>query len=356
MTSGSVPSNPFVAGAMIEDPQLFVGRQDELRDIASRMSGVQPISINVVGKPRIGKSSLLYHFWQSWEQRLSNTNEYVVVYVSLQNAGCQTEKGFYQALADALLNRVSGWKHRGLRNPLQVKPFNREAFADAMMKWKQQNVLPVFCLDGFEALLKHQDEFDDGFYDNLRSLMDANALMLVISSRQGLGVYAKQHRFISRFFNLGHTMNLGELTTDDAIALTRLPNSTAPALTTEEQNYAQQWGNRHPYLLQLAGYWLWEARQQGKPVSWAKEQFERGAENVPKEAVNITRASGQVLLRLWKVPLYVGRVTTLVGRNLDDAVNRIIGVAILILVLLAIARVLSWNQVWDFVRDRLEIK
>jgi hypothetical protein len=35
MTSASVPSNPFVAGAMIEDAQLFVGRQDELRDMAS---------------------------------------------------------------------------------------------------------------------------------------------------------------------------------------------------------------------------------------------------------------------------------------------------------------------------------
>jgi hypothetical protein len=204
--------------------------------------------------------------------------------------------------------------------------------------------------------LKHQDEFNDGFYDNLRSLIDANALMLVISSRQGLGAYATKHRVISRFFNLGHTLQLGELTTDDAIAITRLPNSTAPALTSEEQNYAQQWGNRHPYLLQLAGFSLWEARQQGKPVNWAKQQFDREAKNVPKEAFNIKRASGQVLLRLWEVPLYVGRVTTSVGRNLDDVVNRIIGVAILILVLLAIAGVLSWNQVWDFVRDKLGIK
>ncbi len=59
MTSGSLPSNPFVAAGMIEDPKLFVGRKDELQAIASQMSGVQPTSINLIGEKRIGKSSLL---------------------------------------------------------------------------------------------------------------------------------------------------------------------------------------------------------------------------------------------------------------------------------------------------------
>ncbi len=45
MTSGSLPSNPFVAAGMIEDSKLFVGRKDELRAIASRMSGVTIVAI-----------------------------------------------------------------------------------------------------------------------------------------------------------------------------------------------------------------------------------------------------------------------------------------------------------------------
>jgi hypothetical protein len=48
MTSGSPPSFPFVAGSKIEDSWRFVGRKDELHAIASRMSGVQPTSVNVV--------------------------------------------------------------------------------------------------------------------------------------------------------------------------------------------------------------------------------------------------------------------------------------------------------------------
>lgn len=68
-----------MAGPMLEDPRLFVGRNNELHAIASRMSGVQPTSINVVGEKRIGKSSLLYHFFQTWEQRVQDPNRYVVI-------------------------------------------------------------------------------------------------------------------------------------------------------------------------------------------------------------------------------------------------------------------------------------
>jgi hypothetical protein len=116
MTSGSPASCPFVAGSKIEDSWRFVGRKQELHAIASRMSGVQPTSVNVVGDKRIGKSSLLYHFSQTWEQRVPEPSRYVVIYLSLQDADCHSEIGFYQAVAEALLSRVSGWK-LGLRNP-----------------------------------------------------------------------------------------------------------------------------------------------------------------------------------------------------------------------------------------------
>jgi hypothetical protein len=49
--------------------------------------------------------------------------------------------------------------------------------------------------------------------------MNDNALMLVVASRKELSVYGSEHRFISQFFNLGHVLNLGELTTD-TVALT----------------------------------------------------------------------------------------------------------------------------------------
>ncbi|MEH2183455.1 hypothetical protein [Nostoc sp.] len=94
MASGALPSNPFVAAGMIEDPRLFVGRKDELYAIASRMKGVQPTSINIVGDKHIGKSSLLHYFVLTWQQRVLDANRYVVIYLPLRDVYCQTETGF----------------------------------------------------------------------------------------------------------------------------------------------------------------------------------------------------------------------------------------------------------------------
>ena len=74
----------------------------------------------------------------------------------------------------------------------------------------------VLCLDEFEALLDTPKEFDDRFYDALRAAMDDQTLMLVIGSARPLSYYGSRFRFVSRFFNLGNTLRLEELTEEEA--------------------------------------------------------------------------------------------------------------------------------------------
>jgi len=354
MTSGSPASCPFVAGSKIEDSWRFVGRKQELHAIASRMSGVQPTSVNVVGDKRIGKSSLLYHFSQTWEQRVPEPSRYVVIYLSLQDADCHSEIGFYQAVAEALLSRVSGWK-LALRNPLKAKPLHRQAFSDAIKQWKQQGVLPVLCLDDFESLLKRTQEFDNGFYDNLRSLMNNSALMLVLASQKELILYVREYQFTSPFFNLGHVLKLGELTTDEAIQLVRLPASSIrgapPALSFDEQRHAENWGKRHPYFLQLAGSCLWEARQQNKDIRWAKAQFEQQSSQFQ------SKSNGQwwhpLRWLVWDLPMRLGSTAKFIGGTVDDVTNWIIGFVILTLLVLVVVGVLRWEQVKDLLQKAL---
>jgi hypothetical protein len=52
-------------------------------------------------------------------------------------------------------------------------------------------------------------------------------------------------------------------------------------LSTEEQQLARDWGKGYPFLLQLAGYSLYEARQHGKSITLAKQEFEKQAQNAP---------------------------------------------------------------------------
>ncbi|MCI5143520.1 MAG: hypothetical protein D3909_17725, partial [Candidatus Electrothrix sp. ATG1] len=135
-------------------------------------------------------------------------------------------------------------------------------------------LLPVFCLDEFEVLFKCEEPFTDSFFDQLRGFMNASQLMFVLSSRRSLDVYAGEQNLTSAFFNLGHVVELGEFSGDEADELVRLSVDGEPVLEPEERQLALDWGGGHPLQLQLAGQFLWEARQAGKNNRWAKKRFE----------------------------------------------------------------------------------
>jgi AAA+ ATPase superfamily predicted ATPase len=362
MKPGSSPLSPFIAGSMIDDPRQFVGREEELDAITKGMIAASAISINVVGEKRIGKSSLLYNFFQTWEKRVQrqgkDISKYLVVYLSLEEIDCQTKNSFYQAVADALLSYVSGSKPQ-LSSPLKVKPFTVPAFVAAMKKWKENKVLPVLCLDGFETLLKSAHEFDNEFYDNLRYLIDISALMLVIASKQTLEAYGRQYKFTSSFFNLGNVLPLRELTTDDAIKLVRLPASTTKknpaALSEEAQKYALQWGKRHPYQLQLAATCLWEARQQKKTLNWAKELFEQRLRNPQKNKINLNlQALSNPFSNFFdRVPTRFNSFMQAIGSTINDITDSFIWLVVIVLIILVLADFLNLEPLKDFLLKKV---
>ncbi|MGF1676192.1 MAG: AAA-like domain-containing protein [Rivularia sp. (in: cyanobacteria)] len=346
-------SNPFVAGPTLQNPDLFVGREQELRAIVSRMGGSQPTSLNIVGSHQIGKSSLLYYFFLTWEQRISQPQNYVVIYLSLKNANCQKENNFYQAIAQELLSCPSVQIQPKLVALLQKTPLDRVAFSLAIKEFKRQGLLPVLCLDDFESLFVNRREFDNGFYDNLRSLMDDSALMLVIASCKELDVHAKEQRLVSSFFNVGHVIKLEELTTDEAIKLTRLSvnsQSKKPALTEQEQNLVQQWGKRHPYFIQLAGYYLYEARQTGKDIEWAKRQFKN----------QVSKYSSELKLsRLHSLPKWLWKLINFIGicaNFVENSAKSVIGMVIILAVILVVFKAIKLDEFIEIFKTVLGIK
>lgn len=358
MTSSSLPANPFVAAGIIEDLRLFVGREDELRQIISRMEGAQPTSINIYGEKRIGKSSLLYHFFLTWEQRVQNPSKYVVIYLSLQNVQCQTETQFYQAIAEELLKSPTVVNNSALSQVLQVTPLDRGKFSDAVREWKRLGVLPVLCLDDFKTLFENKTEFNNGFYDNLRSLMDSSSLMLVIASQKQLDFYSKKNDLTSDFFNLGHLIKLGELQEDEVKDLLRLPASTVQngvaVLSLDEQRLCQQLAGSHPFLLQLAGRLACEARQLGHDENWVKKRFAAEMRRLPSRWNR--KNWRQLRWWVWELPVQLGKITKSVGIGVGEVSSWVIGIGLIVMLILGFVGVLRWSQVWDFVRDKLGIK
>lgn len=269
---------------MISDPRFFVGRKAELDGITARMTSSPPVSVNVVGKSGIGRSSLLYHFFQTYEQRVQNPQRYVVAYFNLSSPLFYQEEGFYLTIARELYNLPKVRSQKVLTKPFHVKNFERHTFSVVLGEWKRQGVLPVLCLDEFEALFHHPKEYNDGFFDNLSFLLNSNILMLAIASHRKLNYYQHRYKLTSNFFNLGDVIQLGDLTEEEAKQLVSLPASLGgeAALTSEEQHLARQWGKNHPLLLQLAASLLWEAHQQNLSLGWAKEKFIQKSRNIPR--------------------------------------------------------------------------
>ena len=357
---------PFYAGSTIADPRYFVGYREQLDTITVRAISAQPTSINIVGEKRIGKSSLLYHFCQTYEQRIESRGEnprnYLAVYLSLQQGNCQYKSGFYRVIAEELsknLEQRFSWfgKSRGLRkliDALNGNYFDTASFYQVIVQFRDLGILPIICLDNIEALFKHPDEFNDDFYDNLRSLMDRSALMLVIASYQKLDVYSRRKNLTSSFFNLGQVIMLEGYTDNEARDLVCLPKTNIPSsqsvLNDQEQQIALEWGGTNPYLLQLAGLYLWEARQCNKEINWARRSFE---DQAGKRSSIWHKFLFFLKWVFWRLPLKLGQVTKKIGITLGNVSSWIIGILIVGAIILGFLGILPWESIRDFIVDAL---
>jgi uncharacterized protein len=311
---------PFFAGGMLTDSKFFVGREQEIGSVISCMTGDQPRSVNIVGRQNIGRSSLLWHICHTYETRVltyeRQPQEFVVVYLSLKEIEEWGASRFYQEMARCLWQQVRD--RQVLGEPLLQKNMGYSGFRSALVKWKQQGVLPVICLDDFDTMLKHRQKFDNDFYDNLRSIVDGGLLMLIIASRKPLRQQKREYRYTSGFFNLFQLDQLREFSPGEAAMVLNFPigqsakPSLAPlpkslkerivskfagkkppeparslssvaVLNADQQKVASQWAGNQPYLLQLAGKCLFEAKQIGQSEAWAKQRFDDNSSGVPRE-------------------------------------------------------------------------
>ncbi|WP_204136862.1 hypothetical protein, partial [Halomicronema sp. CCY15110] len=232
-----------------------------------------------------------------WPERVppATVHQYAVIYLSLQSAACNQETPFYAAVAQRLAQCQTVPDQTAWQRLWQAPSFTRMSFAEAVRQARAMGILPVLCLDEFEQLFEHREQFDDRFYDSLRDLMNSCALMLITASRRLLDEYRNEHKLTSSFFNLGQCVRLGRFSDWEAQQLVALPEPAQAALSAPHQQHALQWGQRHPLLLQLAGQKLWEAQQSGYAVSWAQRQFRPEAARLHREL----RAP-----RNWPRPLY----------------------------------------------------
>ena len=189
------------------------------------MTGPQPTSVNIVGQHKIGKSSLLWHFYKLRNHPRNNFSPYAVIYLSFQDGECQEENSFYQKVAQLLSEVPIIQTKPSLVTAFQAPDWTRSTFAKAIRLCEAQKILPVLCIDKFEALFQesYREKFDGGFYDSLHSLINNSAMMLILASLETFDVCRNKYKLTSSFFNVGSEWSLEKFSEVEAKELVKLP-------------------------------------------------------------------------------------------------------------------------------------
>jgi len=199
--------NPFTNRGMITNPNDFFGRKEQIDAIISRLHTMQ--SFSVVGERRIGKSSLLYYLAQTGTKLLGKST-YRLFYLDLQDAHFKTATGFLKAVLSRLGIPDSEISEKQSLNR------NLVAFSHQIESLEQAGQQIILCLDEFENLFKHPDQFTEDFFDHLRSMLNRRKLALITATQHPLQDLSLAGKLTSPFYNVFTVVKLEEFTQDEA--------------------------------------------------------------------------------------------------------------------------------------------
>ena len=260
--------NPFTYGNPISDPMHFFGRQREVEQIFSRLRNVEFESSSLVGERRIGKTSLLNYLTHSTVRGSYglDPDKYLFVYVDLQMVDKDTTP---TRLWQRLLRQIARCCYDAevkqvLEEIRQMQAIDNFTLADLFDSMDEKDQHVVFLLDEFENVTENQN-FDPAFFYGLRSLATHHNLSLITSSRRELIELCHSEAIRSSpFFNIFANINLLLFTKNEAWDLiSKSLIGTGVSFNDAEIDLMFRIAGCHPYFLQAACHFLFEAYSKG---------------------------------------------------------------------------------------------
>ena len=190
--------NPFFAGGRINDPAQFFGRERLLRELRGDLSALH--SVSIVGEAQIGKSSLLYHLYNT---RQSWSGEAQVEYVDLQ--GMWNQEDF----CGTLLDRLGQTGNSPMQLSLAVRTHLR------------QGGKLIWLMDECERLA--EPDIDPRLLDMLRALSQERHFALgLVTQRPLIQVFPPRSASgVSPFHNVFSHRSVERFSDEEALTLLR---------------------------------------------------------------------------------------------------------------------------------------
>lgn len=249
MTTLTGTRNPFLWGPPIFDPVHFHGRKDALSAIFDCLW--QRASVNVIGEPRIGKSSLLHQLRHRSVQECYDCvdEDALFLYVDPHLIRPQGLAGFYAEIAEGIRD------HR----PELVPDLDRK-WTDRDMRRLLERLQPShlsILIDEFETIGSCAD-YPCDFYDFLRG-WQGYGVSFVIATHRPIKECCPQNALSSPFFGFIRPLSLGPFSSAEYLEFLEAASQKTSAPLMEVAQEIEHLVGHQPYLVQMACSHYFEA-------------------------------------------------------------------------------------------------
>ncbi|MCK5645599.1 MAG: TIR domain-containing protein [Anaerolineales bacterium] len=285
-TGEQMSANPFTFGNPIRDPQRFIGRKEDIRQIVNRLLSSARESTSIVGERRIGKTSLLKHLSDPdvAEQYGLSKDQFCPVYIDFQGLTDITPERFWQRVLRKMSRSMNTPELNVLFKDLsrreQVDLFDLE---DLFEEISDLGLHALLYLDEFEYVTQNPN-FEADFFGGLRALAIHNNLSLIPATRRELVDLCHSEEIKgSPFFNIFATVVLRPFSPQEADNLLDLYTQSVDIIFSEtEKHIVHKLAKGYPFFLQMAGHYLVEGMNlgmQGESLEdYAASEFNQQAE------------------------------------------------------------------------------
>lgn len=260
-------TNPFTFGNPIRDPAKFYGRDEELRQIVSRLRSSAHESTSVVGERRIGKTSLLKYIGSDAKADDLGlpSDEYCTVYIDFQGLTDITPVRFWQRVLRKMERAIClPDLLPAIQKIRKLGEFDLFDLEDMFETIGEQGLTTVLLLDEFEYVTQNPN-FGSDFFGGLRALAIHQNLPLVTSTRRELVDLCHSDEIKgSPFFNIFANVvlrpfNKGEV----GEMLNGYLAETGQSFSNAEKALVVALGGGYPFFTQMAGSYLVETKNKG---------------------------------------------------------------------------------------------
>jgi hypothetical protein len=251
--------NPFSDYGGIVSQNKFVGRKTEIKQIHKRVLGETFGNLAIMGLPRIGKSSL------AWNSIIVNKNELIKnnilpIWIPLGELSNLNE------LFDEVLTNTCEIVNKNEIAVLEELKEIRRNFIEALSNLEKRRYVKKFLRlinDNFYRLIIIIDEFDNA--ENIFNLQDFQFLReisynletkiaIITISRKTVQELEPDNGSLSNFYQIFDELRLKLFSDEDLINYWQRIRDLGIIVSTDYMNNTQNYSGKHPYLLDLINY------------------------------------------------------------------------------------------------------